>query len=310
MGDIGPEANEPDKNLKGSIQLAENLESTAWTRFDELVSCGKITYKETTGETLEDEGFKFELRLAPALQKKPITKPDAPERKTGKGKNPFLDPNPDEILSAVGRDHRLLLNIYAFYRPSLLITTREYHPQEEALNDSDLTAAWAVLGKFSKERYFIIYNCGYNSGSSQGHKHMQLWPYPDEKELGFELFPKQARSETVIADDIANVPLKHFVLRLPSNADETTVIEAHRRLLEKVRQIQRETDSGTAHNVILTKDWICLVPRRHSGFERGVGVNSAGVLGLAWAINEDEKNAWISIGAAELLRFVGIPVHA
>lgn len=213
-------------------------------------------------------------------------------------------------MSPVGNDHLLLLNIYAFYRPSLLITTREYHPQEEALNEGDLTAAWAVLEKFSKEKYFLIYNCGYNSGSSQGHKHMQLWPYPNEKELGFELFPNQAQSETDIAKDITNVPLKHFVLRLPPDARTATVIEAHRRLLQEVRKIQQQTESGTAHNVIITKNWICLVPRRHSGFERGVGVNSAGVLGLAWAVNEDEKSAWNSIGAAELLRFVGIPVQA
>jgi ATP adenylyltransferase len=210
----------------------------------------------------------------------------------------------------VGPNHLLLLNIYAFYRPSLLLITRRYVPQEEALDDSDLTAAWAVLQNFPRERYFLIYNCGYNSGSSQGHKHMQLWPYPNEKELGFELFTNQAQSETVIAKDIANVPLKHFVLRLPANANATTVIEAHRRLLQEVRQIQQQTGSGPAHNVIISKDWICLIPRRHSGFERGVGVNSAGVLGLAWAVSQDEKNAWVSIGAAELLRFVGIPVNA
>lgn len=210
----------------------------------------------------------------------------------------------------MGPDHLLLLNIYAFYRPSLLITTRDYHPQEEALNDDDLAAAWAVLNNFSRERYFLIYNCGYNAGSSQGHKHMQLWPYPNERELGFELFPSKARSETAIAKDIANVPLKHFVLRLPPHATTSTVTQAHRRLLQQVRQIQQQTQSGTAHNVIITKDWICLVPRRHSGFERGVGINSAGVLGLAWAISEDEKNAWISNGAADLLRYVGIPVGA
>jgi len=208
----------------------------------------------------------------------------------------------------VGDHHTLLLNIYAFYRPSVLLITNSYIPQEEALDNRDLAAAWAVLQGFSREKYFLIYNCGYNSGSSQGHKHMQLWPYPNEKEMGFELFPSQARSETVIAKDIPNVPHRHFVLRLPPHATAATVVEAHHRLLREVRQVQEMTDSGPAHNVIITKEWICLIPRRHSGFERGVGVNSAGVLGLAWAVSDEEKNTWLSIGAAELLRFVGIPV--
>ncbi|KEF53446.1 uncharacterized protein A1O9_10421 [Exophiala aquamarina CBS 119918] len=310
MRDLDSGGNERSQDPERSIAIAADLETSAWTRFDHMVSTGKITYGATAGETLEDEGFKFELRLAPALQKKPITKADAPERKKPTGKNPFLDPNPDEILSSVGKYHTLLLNIYAFYRPSVLLITKDFIPQDDPLDNRDLIAAWAVLQNFSREQYFMIYNCGYNSGSSQGHKHMQLWPYPNEKELGFELFPKKAQSETVVSKDIPTVPLKHFVLRLPPHANAAAVIDAHRRLLQEVRQIQQQAGSGPAHNVIITKDWICLIPRRHSGFERGVGINSAGVLGLAWAVNEDEKMAWLSIGAAELLRFVGIPVNA
>lgn len=58
MGNIDSETKRPNQGSDGSITLAQDLESTAWTRFDDMVSSGKITYKDTTGETLEDEGFK------------------------------------------------------------------------------------------------------------------------------------------------------------------------------------------------------------------------------------------------------------
>lgn len=58
MGDISPGVGGLQQDLQHTIHLPQNLESTAWTRFDEMVSSGKITYKDTSGETLEDEGFK------------------------------------------------------------------------------------------------------------------------------------------------------------------------------------------------------------------------------------------------------------
>lgn len=245
--------------------------------------------------------------MAPAAQKKPITSADAPERKNGKKGNPFLPPNPEEIVSTVGEHHYLLLNKFSFYRPSLLITTREYTSQEEALTGDDITALWAVMQSFSS-RYLGIYNCGYHSGSSQGHKHMQIWPYPDEEKLGFQLFPGFATSENLIADNIPPIPYKHFVLRLPANATANAVIERHDRLLEATRHAQQKAGSGSAHNVIISKEWICLIPRRRSGFETGSGVNSGGVTGCSVVTSEAERQAWMSLGPAEYLKSVAIPI--
>jgi hypothetical protein len=58
MGDPDSGANGQSRDSKGSIMLASDLESSAWTRFDQMVASGKIAYGETTGETMEDEGFK------------------------------------------------------------------------------------------------------------------------------------------------------------------------------------------------------------------------------------------------------------
>ncbi|KIY04097.1 uncharacterized protein Z520_00789 [Fonsecaea multimorphosa CBS 102226] len=291
---------------RDAATLPPDLEAQSLARFDNLVAKGQLVYEPSTAETVEDQGFKLNFRFVPHLRRKPITPSDAPERKTGKGHNPFLNPNPDEVLSEVGSSHLLILNKFSVYRPGLLIITRHFEPQSDDLDRGDLSAAWVVLQHF-KQRYMMIFNCGFESGSSQGHKHMQLWPYPDEQELGFQLFPHVAESTVGITDDIPTVPHKHFVLRLPAHSDADTLIQAYEKLLRKVRQSHKEAGGGTDYNVILVKEWMCLIPRRHSGLERGAGANSASMLGLVWITADSEKDVWNSAGPAEYLRYLGLP---
>lgn len=250
--------------------------------------------------------FQVNIRLAPHLRRKPITPSDAPERKTGQGRNPFLNPDPNFVLSPVGPLHLLLLNKFCVYRPSLLLITKHFEQQSDDLDSGDIAAAWAVLKQY-RQRYMLIYNCGFESGSSQGHKHMQLWEYPDEEELGFELFPNKADSEVDVASDIPHVPLKHFVLRLPPNADASTVFASYEKLVREVRRCHAEADGGRAYNVILVKEWMCLIPRRHSGLDRGAGANAAAVVGLVWITGQVERDIWTIPGPAEYFRHLGIP---
>jgi ATP adenylyltransferase/5',5'''-P-1,P-4-tetraphosphate phosphorylase II len=78
-------------------------------------------------------------------------------------------------------------------------------------------------------------------------------------------------------------------------------------LLEQVRRAHQEAGSGDDHNVIITVDWICLIPRRHNGLERGASANASAVLGLVWVMSEEERNVWSSTGPIEHLKYVGIP---
>ena len=132
---------------------------------------------------------------------------------------------------------------------------------------------------------------------------MQLWEYPDEERMGFELFPSKAQSTTDVTSDIANVPFWHFVLRLPSNVDETTLVQAYDKLFTKVQQCHADNGGGVAYNVILVKDWMCLIPRRCSGLEKGAGANAASMVGLVWIVKDSEKSVW----SADFCRYLGIP---
>lgn len=242
----------------------------------------------------------------PHLKKKPITASDAPERKTGQGFNPFLNPDPEFVLSPVGESHSLLLNKFCVCRPSLLLTTRLFAPQTNALDATDLTATWAVLERLGSS-YYAIYNCGFEAGSSQGHKHLQIFPYPTKEDLTFELFPSQAKSTTEVSSDIPNVPYKHFALRLPTAAGPKDLVASHERLLVKMRESQQEAAAGPDHNVILTQDWICLIPRSHNGSEKGAPANASGIIGLVWVATEEERDAWRTLGPVDHLRYLGIP---
>lgn len=70
----------------------------------------------------------------------------------------------------------------------LILHTTEFEPQINDLNESDLAAAWAVLYALETPS-MIIYNCGVEAGSSQGHKHLQIFPRQDGH--GFQMFPEK-----------------------------------------------------------------------------------------------------------------------
>jgi ATP adenylyltransferase len=74
-----------------------------------------------------------------------------------------------------------------------ILPTIQYEPQTDVLNEADLTAAWAVIHRFETPQ-MVIYNCGPESGSSQGHKHLQVLPI--ERQEGFSFFTDGAEIPT------------------------------------------------------------------------------------------------------------------
>ena len=128
--------------------------------------------------------------MTPSLTKKPILSPNDPGRSKPIG--PFVDPPEEWIIARFGQSHKLILNKYCVYRPMLILHTTLFVPQTQDLDVDDLTAAWAVL-KQMKTPQMIIYNCGVEAGSSQGHKHLQIFPRQDSDEK-FEMFPSKATS--------------------------------------------------------------------------------------------------------------------
>ena len=73
----------------------------------------------------------------------------------------------------------------------LILHTTLFAPQTDDLDSTDLATAWAISRQM-KTPQMIIYNCGVESGSSQGHKHIQIFPRQDSEQ--FRMFPSKATS--------------------------------------------------------------------------------------------------------------------
>jgi ATP adenylyltransferase len=138
----------------------------------------------------------FQFIIAGILKKKPILAANAPSRSKAGG--PFVNPDPEEVVTDLGSTHRLLVNKYGIFRPMTVIPTKHYALQTDDLDISDVNAAWSVLKAFETPS-LIIYNCGINAGSSQGHKHTQVFPLPAHK-----LWPSKAIS---CDGKVASLPL-------------------------------------------------------------------------------------------------------
>lgn len=190
------------------LQSTSDLELQALTKFDALVARGRLLFEEAEGELIEDNGFKvsgtlgvfriltptadgthqFEFRTSRALSRKHILAQGAPER--GGTGGPFLHPDPDFVVSHVGKGHVLELNIQCTYRPMYILHTREFKSQDKDLDLEDLVAARAVMTALGRSMTQVaIYNCGAEAGASQGHKHVQIFACPSP----FPLCPEQAQ---------------------------------------------------------------------------------------------------------------------
>lgn len=285
-------------NDRGAVP--PDFEAMTLANFDHLVMESEILYDSSTPEYVNQNGYRFEFRLCPALVKKEILARDDPRRTTPIG--PFMNV-PDSFLIAYvgpGLSHQLIFNKYCAIRPMMILHTSDFALQSSDLDAADLEAVFAVLTLY-ESRYMAIYNCGADAGSSQGHKHLQIFPRPAS-----DLFPDRAQSSSTITSSVPNVPFKHFVLRIPGHATPGEVYKQYLLLLYRTREAHDLCKRGTDYNAVFTREWVCLIPRQHSGIS-GAGANAAGMLGLVWVKSEEERALWTSFGCTDYLAFLGIP---
>ena len=210
----------------------------------------------------------------------------------------------------------------------LILHTTLFAPQTSDLDATDLSIAWSLLHMF-KTAQMVIYNCGVESGSSQGHKHLQIFPRMDGED--FEMWPNQVVKDNesrgspclisrvsealspyvnlCIAEvtGIPHIPFKHFIDQLPTGADAQHVFRIYQRLLRDTKSALREAGAGTDYNLILVPEWLVLIPRRSRGSEPII-INAANMAGLMWVKNGERRNQVLDMGVAGLAK-LGIPIE-
>lgn len=171
-------------------------------------------------------------------------------------------------------------------------------PQTDHLTEADLAAAWSVLTRLEEDsKHVVIYNCGFEAGSSLGHKHLQILPLPAKEQ--FEFFP-DALGIDEEGSTTPRVPFRHAVKRLPMAPTSAQLIQIYNGLLDLA-----EVSQAAGHNVLLVPGWMLVIPRSR-GRKGILSANAAAMAGMVWVINEEEVKQWVEYGPMKLLCEFGI----
>ncbi|SCV02851.1 LANO_0G00628g1_1 [Lachancea nothofagi CBS 11611] len=271
------------------------------------VESGDVHFSQSDCKKLKDPktGAQYMVTHAPSLLKKP----ERGDKET-KNRNPFAEPEPEltvcDDLYDLGK-YKLLLNKFPVVPEHLLLVTREFKPQISALDPTDLLTSYRLLQDLDDDdeqiRNLVFYNCGAPSGSSQDHKHMQVlrWPqkfvaFQDRLCSGKDHFIPDMRTEPL---QDAKLSFAHFVVPLPEDeetVDEDLLAMTFVSLLQRTLTFFQDWSNEhpelqTGYNVLLTRQWMCLVPRSSSkSSELDIGFNATGYAGLVLVKHEDVWN--------------------
>ncbi|SCU98788.1 LAME_0G00562g1_1 [Lachancea meyersii CBS 8951] len=283
------------------------LKAKIASKYAKGVESGDVHFTQSDSKKVKDSesGFQYVVTHAPSLLKKP-ERADAEASK----RNPFAEPEPEltvcEDLYDLGQ-YKLLLNKFPVVPEHLLLVTREVKPQTAPLEPQDLLTSYRLLQDLDDEdeqvRNLIFYNCGKTSGSSQDHKHLQMlrWPknfvaFQDRLCSGKEHFIPDMRSEPLQDKKLS---FAHFVVPLPEDPEAVTedllamtFVSLLQRTLTFFQDWTNERPNlETGYNVLMTRQWLCLVPRSQSkSNELDIGFNATGYAGLVLVKHEEVWN--------------------
>ncbi len=231
---------------------------------------------------LEDDGVRFVVRIVDRIEKKKASQ----EAQEKSGRNPFLPYEQELFVADVSPTHVALLNKFNVMENHLLVVTRTFEEQESLLTPPDFEAVRIVLEEFDS---LFFYNSGPAAGASQRHKHLQFVPVP----LGEG--PERCPMEVVLAGGLGAIPFScRFEAAAPTREP----------YLEALAEFRREKDAG-AYNLVATRDWMLLVPRRQGSFE-SISVNGLGFAGGFLAKDDEELRRLRQVGPMTVLREVAL----
>jgi len=281
-----------------------------WQRLCECsqsaLSLGALHRIDNVERILNEGGIPFVLRIAKNLQRKNRVK--CKEDVRGKNFNPFLPPEMELTVGAIGAHHLAVLNKFNVVEHHLLIVTRQFEPQEALLTPGDFSALCWSLREIDGLGF---YNGGPVAGASQHHKHLQLIPLPLHKgQRGLpieQVFPPQLSPHLA---RLNTLPFIHRIAALPAGLFDSPVNAAthchqlYRDMLEVLHSPphmqQGAAYQSAPYNLLLTRRWLMLVPRRQEHVE-GISINAMGFAGSFFVKNIEEQKRLAAVGPLEVL---------
>ncbi|CAK5281334.1 unnamed protein product [Mycena citricolor] len=303
------------------------------SQFELAKSAGDLLFFASTIEKHEDSGIEYELRVCPALQKKPQSPAtELPDTLPRDKPDPFQSPyNPNLFLGELqdadsGERYTVLLNKYSVVPRHFLLVTKEFQPQTSPLSPPDLVQTYLLLAAARKKHqtFIAFYNCGDLSGASQAHKHIQFLPLDDDSEDGppIEVKARDVKLESRVTPFALDLSYANHVYRFPERFHslkpeqmEPILANAFFGLLDLVISTIRHDPTYPAgklsYNVVLTLEHMHLVPRRHEDYVLSasgdaLSVNALAFAGMMLVKSEAELEAVRAEGISKILRGVGL----
>jgi ATP adenylyltransferase len=263
------------------------------------ISAGTLQSITTTKQIVMSDGVPFVLRL---MERKGEKRFDTARAPRPEGFNPFLPYEETMYVCDVGERHVCLLNKFNVVDRHILIVTKEYEEQTRLLNLHDFVALADAMAEFPA---LAFYNCGKIAGASQHHKHIQMVPLPlGEGGLDVPISAALSKEEPTAVQ--RGLSFRHnFCWLQPQHWEQPQ--ELYDRYSSFVDALGlRDGEAGKPYNLLVTRDWMMVVPRQAEDHE-GVVVNSFGFFG-ALLVRDQEQLDWvIGHGAMRLLAKVGFP---
>jgi ATP adenylyltransferase len=275
--------------------------------------CGAISSIATRPQRLTDNGLQFVVRIIENLAHKAQARASQ-QPSSGSNFNPFLPYDPGLFVGDIGAQHVALLNKYNVVSKHLLIVTREFQSQDTCLALGDFVALARCMTAAEIEP-LAFYNSGQVAGASQTHKHLQLIPLLEE---GRSPEDSNAPLDSVIGASVAHnqfgasdrLPFAHSVAGIPEMSPAELPRELHALYLEllKGQQLAPIAEAASSkprgpYNLLLTRRWMLLVPRRCESFH-GISLNALAFGGALLVRDENQLDVLRRVGPLAALRHV------
>ncbi len=282
-----------------------------WERVQQVARRGKASGAlfsiPTQWVRVNDHQFDFIVRVAENIERKHREAATTPELSS----NPFLPPDPELFVGYLSETHSVVLNKFNVVDNHLLMVTREYQSQDSVLNVSDFEAMCFCL---SVREGVAFYNGGTTAGASQPHKHLQWVPAPlveGWSGAGGMQFPIEVAFLNLVHDDeccvSAALPFDHVIAPLHkfSGALSAEVLEPiYRKMLAELGiDVTAEDECSRAYNLLLTNQWMLMVPRHVECYD-GISVNSLAFAGSLFVKNQADLDKIRQDGPLQILKSV------
>ncbi|MBF0103109.1 MAG: phosphorylase [Desulfobacterales bacterium] len=221
--------------------------------------------------------------------------------------NPFLPYEKALYVTDISPTHVCLLNKYNVIDHHILLVTREFEDQEILLSINDFDALLTCLNTYESLGF---YNGGTIAGASQRHKHVQVIPLPMHNK-GKRIPIESAFSESDQTDRIIyskRLPFHHGLIYLNENIHAKQLCDNYHALMDHFNLIGKRLPDGqntqsAPYNLLVTKEWMFLVPRLCECYE-SISINSLGFAGALLVRNITQLELLKQIGPIPILSSV------